>query len=144
MNIGAPLRRRPLADRRKALGQQMRRRSTLAAFALALGIVGAAQPRSVGAVTVQARIVPGTIAESTGKITMIPSHVKAGSIVTFVVTNTDRNNHHVFEINGRLTKSIPAGAHGILRNVRFTRPGTYVASSPGTAEGIGGILTVTS
>jgi hypothetical protein len=122
----------------------MRRGFTLALFALVLATVGVAQADFVGALTVRAKIIPGRIAESSGKITMTPDHVRVGSIVTFVVTNTDRNSRHVFEINGRLSKLIPAGAHGILRNVRFTKPGAYVASCPGTGEGIGGILTVRS
>jgi hypothetical protein len=122
----------------------MRRRSILALLALGLATVGVAQADSVGALTVQAKIIPGKIAESTGKITMTPDHVKAGSFVTFVVTNTDRNNRHVFEINGRLTKFIPPGGHEFLRNVLFIKPGAYVASCPGTGEGIGGILTVRS
>jgi len=122
----------------------MRGRFTLALFALALATVGVAQADSVSTLTVEAKIIPGTIAESSGKITMTPDHVKAGSIVTFVVTNTDRTNRHAFEINGRLTKFIPARGHGVLRNVRFTKPGAYVASCPGTGEGIGGILTVRS
>jgi hypothetical protein len=122
----------------------MRRVSTLAVFALAmLGAVGLARAHSIGAVTVQARIIPGGIAEASGKITMTPSRVKARSIVTFVVTNTDRKSSHVFEINGRVTQLIPPGAHRVLRNVGFTKPGAYVASSPGTGEGIGGVLTVT-
>jgi hypothetical protein len=94
-------------------------------------------------VTVRAKIIPGSVAESAGKITMIPDHVKAGSIVTFVVTNTDPNAERVFEIDGRLTTVIPARGHRILRDVRFAKPGAYVASCPGTAEGIGGVFTVT-
>ena len=122
----------------------MRPLSTLTVFALALlGTVGLARAHSIGAVTVQAKIIPGGIAEATGKITMTPNHVKARSIVTFVVANTDRNNPHAFEINGRLTQLIPPGAHRVLRNVRFIKPGAYVASSPGTGEGIGGVLRVT-
>jgi hypothetical protein len=122
----------------------MRGVSTVAVLAFGLGSVGVAQAHSIGGVTVHAKIILGGGAESTGKITMTPNHVKAGTIVTFVVTNTDRKNHHVFEINGRVTKFIPAGAHAVFRNVRFPKPGAYIATSPGTAEGIGGVLTAMS
>jgi hypothetical protein len=121
----------------------MTRLAACVVLALVLLPSAVAQAHSSGAVTVQAKIVRPKIVEVPGKIVLTPNHVKAGSLVTFVVTNTDPGNDHVFEINGRLTKFIPAGGHATLRNVRFAKPGTYVASCPDDDRGIGGNFIVT-
>ncbi len=81
--------------------------------------------------------------ETPGKITFAPDSVKAGTIVTFTVTNTDPKDDHVFEINGRLTKFIPSGGTAIMRRVTFAKAGRYTGSCPDNYRGIGGIFVVT-
>ena len=118
----------------------VRRLAVPGVLAAALVAVASASARTV---VVQAKIIPGAIVEMPGKIVLTPNHVKAGTTVTFRITNTDRSNDHVFEINGRLTRFIPAGAHAVLKNVRFPNAGKYVASCPDDDRGIGGYFFVT-
>jgi hypothetical protein len=99
--------------------------------------------RSTPTVTVQVKILPQRIVEAPGRITFRPNTVKAGSVVTFEITNADPRDDHVFEINGRDTKFIPSGGHFVLKNVAFTKPGRYVGSSPDSNRGSGGYLYVT-
>jgi hypothetical protein len=101
-----------------------------------------------------ARVVPGVTVRVTihghigsiqtpGKITFVPDRVKAGVPVTFDITNTDFIGHN-FLINGHQSRVMgPHGGRAVLRNVSFTRPGHYDASSPDdNHSGIGGVLVV--
>ena len=99
--------------------------------------------RSTRTVIVQVKILPQRLVETPGRITFRPNTVKAGSVVTFEITNADPRDDHVFEINGRLTKFIPSGGHFVLKNVAFRKPGRYVGSSPDNDRGSGGYLYVT-
>ncbi len=91
---------------------------------------------------VQATIFPNPNVETPGKITFAPRSVKAGTTVTFEIKNTDPATAHVFEINGRLTRFIPAGKIRQLKNVVFKHPGHYVGSCPDDDRGTGGVLIV--
>ena len=77
-----------------------------------------------------------------GKVYYAPDKVKAGTLVTFKITNTDIRGHD-FEINGVISRIIGAkGGQGLLR-VRFKKPGNYFGSCiDDNHSGIGGLFVV--
>jgi len=130
------------------LGVAPTRRMVLTVSAVAL-LALVATTTGVGApprVTVQVKIYahPKGSVTTPGKITFQPDQVKAGSLVTFEVTNTDPRIFHNFQINGRQTRVMgPHGGRAIIRNLRFTAPGKYIGSVPDdNHSGIGGIFVV--
>jgi hypothetical protein len=124
------------------------RLAVAALFVLALCAAGmaAASTPATRAVTVAVTIYghPGSVIYP-GKITFKPANVKAGSVVTFDITNADPTIFHNFEINGHMTiRSLgPHGGRYILRNIKFVTPGKYAASVPNdNHSGIGGVFVV--
>jgi plastocyanin len=106
---------------------------------------GAGAAHRAQAVTVRVTIHghPGGNVISPGTITFVPDKVKAGTKVTFRITNTDIRGHN-FLINGRQTREMgPHRGQGVLQ-VTFRKPGQYSASCPDdNHSGIGGVLDVT-
>ena len=79
-----------------------------------------------------------------GTIPFVPDKIfKAGTRVTFKITNTDTQGHN-FLIDGRQTRVMGAlRGKGVLQ-VTFRKPGQYSGSCPDdNHSGIGGVLVVT-
>jgi hypothetical protein len=67
-----------------------------------------------------------------GVISFLPSHVKAGTLVTFAIRNLDTVFHN-FVIDGEQSRFIgPLHGKAILK-VKFKKPGVYYAST-GSSE----------
>ena len=76
--------------------------------------------------------------ELRGVVSYVPDKTKAGTLVTFKITNTD-NTFHAFEIDGVISRFLgPHAGKGIIK-VLFKKRGTYLGLCPDDhATGIGG------